>query len=144
MKSEEKIITMLEQIMATLDQNTATLNNHSKILNEHSGILNEHSEILKKHSKILNEHSEILEKHSQKHDHHTATLNEHGQILSALRIGQEHLQAEVEGIKLSSAKQFDSINEHIDEFTAQIEVLQNESWEHKTNIQRIKTTMGMG
>src|SRR5699024_6243940 len=47
------------------------------------------------HSKVLADHSAD---HSKKHDNHTATLREHGQILSALRTGQDHLKAEQEGI----------------------------------------------
>lgn len=115
MINEEKIVGMFEQIMGKLD--------------EHSGILNEHSGILNKHSGILNEYSGIL--------------NEHSQILSALRTGQEYLKAELDGMKISNAKEFGAIKGSQEGLKIDIKILKDESWEHKADIERIKNAIGM-
>ena len=115
MQKEDEIIGMLGQIMGKLDE----------------------------HSQILGKHSQILAGHSQQHENHTSTLKEHGQLLSALRTGQEYLKAELDGMKIANAKEFGSIKQRADEFNVHIELLRDESWTNKTDIQRVKNTMGM-
>ncbi|MGM8363889.1 hypothetical protein ACLIBG_00275 [Virgibacillus sp. W0181] len=127
MQMEEKIIGMLEQIMDTQGEHSQILDNHSKKLDEHT--------------QILSRHSEILDEHSRKHDNHESTLKEHGQLLTALRSGQEHLKAEIEGMKISDAKEFGNLKEQIKLNT---EMFRDELWVQKQDLYRIKNTMGMG
>ncbi|WP_188455160.1 hypothetical protein [Virgibacillus oceani] len=143
MQMEEKIIGMLEQIMSKQDDHSEILNGHSEMLNEHSKILNEHSKILNEHSNILNEHSKILGEHTQKLDNHDSQLKDHGQVLSAILTGQEYLKAEIDGMKVSNANEFGAIKGRMDDFFANFEVLRDETWKNKTDIQRIKNVMGM-
>src|SRR5690625_3895239 len=124
MEKEDQIISMLEKIMGTLDE-------HSQILAEHSKQHASHTATLKEHSQILIDHSRQHENHTLTLENHTSTINEHGQLLSALRTGQEHLKAEVEGMKISNAKEFGSLKQHRDEFTVQLEILRDESWKNK-------------
>lgn len=140
---EEKIAGMLETVLSRLDEHSRILNEHSRILNEHTQILNEHSQLLNEHTQILNKHSRILDEHSAKHDQHTSTLKEHGQMISALRTGQEYLKAEIEGMKISHTKEFDRVNKRFDEGFVQFQLLRDETWQNKSDIQRIKNTMGM-
>jgi DNA repair ATPase RecN len=122
MKDDTKIMYMLEQIIEKLDEQGRKLDEHGKKLDEHSKKLDEHSQKLDEHSKIL---------------------SEHGEILSALRFGQDHLKAEIDGIKVSNAKEFGALKEQVSEINAKTEVLRDESWKNKTDIHRIKTTIGM-
>src|SRR5699024_7191916 len=122
MQMEHKIIGMLEKIMTKQDKNSKKLDEHSKKLDEHTRILSEHS---------------------QKLDEHRTTLDEHGQILGALRVGQEHIKAEMDRIKVANAKEFSRVKEGMDDFSTNIELLREESWEHKNEIRRIKKTMGI-
>src|SRR5699024_1629875 len=121
MQMEHKIIGMLEKIMTKQDKNSKKLDEHSKKLDEHTRILSEHS---------------------QKLDEHRTTLDEHGQILGALRVGQEHIKAEMDRIKVANAKEFSRVKKGMDDFSTNIELLREESWEHKNEIRRIKKTMG--
>ena len=129
MNKEEQIIEMLGKIMNKQD--------------EHTQILNEHSKILGEHTKTLQEHSQILEDHSQVLENHSTQLNEHGQILTALRAGQEHLKAEFDGMKISKAKEFGSLKEEVNTSSINQELLRNDTWANKVDIQRIKKTLGM-
>ncbi|HLR80831.1 MAG TPA: hypothetical protein VK119_09700 [Bacillota bacterium] len=122
MQMEHKIIGMLEKIMTKQDKNSKKLDEHSKKLDEHTRILSEHS---------------------QKLDEHRTTLDEHGQILGALRVGQEHIKAEMDRIKVANAKEFSRVKKGMDDFSTNIELLREESWEHKNEIRRIKKTMGI-
>ncbi|MGP4108158.1 hypothetical protein [Virgibacillus sp. L01] len=70
-------------------------------------------------------------------------LEEHGQNLSALRSGQEHLKAELDGMKISNAKQFGSLKEDMGDLSAKVVLLRDESWENKKSIYRMQKTMGM-
>ena len=129
MNKDEEIISMLQKIIENQDK-------HSRILSEHSQILNEHSQILKGHSQILNEHS-------QKHDNHATQLKEHGQILSALRNGQEYLKAEIDQMKITNAKEFGSIKEQMNHISANQDLLREDVWQNKVDTHRIKNTLGM-
>jgi len=93
------------------------------------GRLDEHSQILGEHSKILGEHSQIL--------------GEHSQVLSSLRTGQEYLKAEIDGMKISNAKEFGAIKGSQEGLKIDIKILKDESWEHKADIERIKNAIGM-
>lgn len=115
MKNEERMIAMLEKIMDKQD---------------------EHSVILGEHGKILDEYREILGNHSSQ-------LEEHGQILTAVRSGQEHLKAELDGMKVSNAKEFGKLRKKVSDVSINQELLREETWENKVDIQRIKKTMGM-
>lgn len=84
----------------------------------------------------LDEHSQILGEHTQ-------ILGEHSQILSALRTGQEYLKAEIEGMKISNAKEFGSMKSGMDNIKIDIKILKDQSWENKADIERIKNKMGM-
>ncbi|RDW21465.1 hypothetical protein CWR48_03445 [Oceanobacillus arenosus] len=84
-----------------------------------------------------------LDEHSQKLDNHSTQLEEHGQILSALRTGQEHLKAEIDGMKLSNAKEFGGLKEEMSILSTNQELLRNDTWENKVDIHRIQKTMGM-
>lgn len=86
------------------------------------------------------EHSEKLDEHSQKLDTQESILKEHGQILTALRSGQEYLKAEIDGLKVSTAKEFGNLKEKMEMHT---EIFRDELWKQKEDIYRIKTTMGM-
>src|SRR5699024_689385 len=95
------------------------------------------------HSKVLADHSEILADHSKKHDNHTATLRENGQIWPALRTGQDHLKAEQEGMEIASAGEMSALREHMDKFMIHFDMLRDESWKNRADIQRLKNTLGM-
>jgi|SRR5690625_281207 len=115
MGQEEKIISMLEQIIGKQD--------------EHSGVLKEHSSILKEHS--------------QKHHQHTEQFKEHGQILSALQTGQEHLKAELEGMKKSNKSEFKELKEQISNVSTKEDLLQKDVWNNKVDIERLKNIIGI-
>jgi len=122
MQKEDQIIEMLGKIMSKQD---------------------EHSQLLNEHSKILNEHSVILSEHSQKLDKHSSQLKEHGQILTALRSGQEYLKAEIDGMKLANAKEFGELKEQISIISTNQELLREDTWANRVDITRIKKTMGL-
>src|SRR5699024_3444228 len=122
MQMEHKIIGILEKIMTKQEKNRKELDEHRK---------------------KLDEHKRILSKHSQKLNEHRTTLDEHGQILGALRVGQEHIKAEMDRIKVANAKEFSRVKKGMDDFSTNIELLREESWEHKNEIRRIKKTMGI-
>lgn len=146
MKSEELIVEMhgmLEKIMTTQEEHSQILQTHSVLLQEHGVLLQEHSVILQEHSVLLQEHSAILQEYSQILENHSSQLKEHGQILTALRSGQEHLKAEIDGMKISNAKEFGAWKEKNDSLSINQELLRNESWAQKIDIERIKKTMGM-
>ncbi len=114
-----------------------------EMLGEIKSKLDEHSQILKEHSQILNEHSQILGEHSQTLENHSSQLKEHGQILTALRAGQDHLKAEFDGMKLANAKEFGELKEEINTISINQELLRDDTWTNKVDIHRIKKTMGM-
>ena len=150
MTKDDQIIRMLKEIMSTLDSHTSILDDHTKKLDNHTNKLDSHTKKLDSHTKKLDDHTKKLDDHtkklddhSKKLDHHTLTLEEHGNMLSALRTGQEHLKAQIEGMKISNAKEFGKLNERMDTVSDHIELLRDESWEQKTDIHRIKKTMGM-
>jgi len=100
--------------------------------------------------KIISMLQKIMEKqdeHSQKHDNHATQFKEHGQILSALRTGQEYLKAEIDEMKLTNAeenaKKFEDIQEQLDQNSAKQDLLRDEVWQNKVDTHRIKNTMGM-
>jgi len=136
LEKADKIIDMLEEMNVKLD-------GHSKILADYSEILADHSKKHDSHTAMLQKHSEILAEHSKKHDNHTATLREHGQILSALRTGQDHLKAEQEGMEIASAGEMSALREHMDKFMIHFDMLRDESWKNRADIQRLKNTLGM-
>ncbi|PAV31126.1 hypothetical protein CIL05_00250 [Virgibacillus profundi] len=131
MQKEDQIIGMLEQILSKQD--------------EHSRILGEHSEKLDEHSKKLDEHTRILGEHSQKHDNHSTQFTEHSDILRALRTGQEHLKAEIDGMKISNAREFGTgtLKEENNTVSINLKLLRDEIWANRVDIARIKNTMGM-
>ena len=150
MNNEEQIIGMLQTIMKKQDDQGRTLDEHSGILKEHSTILKEHSTILKEHSGILKEHSATLEKHGsllekqgQTLENHSSQLEEHKQLLTALISGQEYLKAELDGFKISTAKEFGVLKSEVNTIAINQEILRNDTWTNKVDIQRIKKTMGM-
>ncbi|MEK3889301.1 hypothetical protein [Bacillus sp. FSL K6-3431] len=122
MKMEEEIMGMLKEIKSTLSD-------HTQILGEHSQILGEHTQILGDHSKILNEHSQ--------------RFIEHGQILGALKVGQEGLKAEMSELRLQNAKDFGEVKEQIKILEDSFEILKEETWTNKKDIRRVQRTMGM-
>ncbi|WP_087974146.1 hypothetical protein [Oceanobacillus rekensis] len=122
MEKEDQIIGMLEKILEKQDE-------HSRILEEHSTQLREHGILLKEHSVQLKEHS--------------TQLGEHGQILTALRSGQEYLKAEMDGMKIGNAKEFGTRIEENSPAAINQELIREETWAHKVDIQRIKKTLGM-
>lgn len=95
-----------------------------------TGLLEQILSKLDEHSKVLGEHSQIL--------------GEHFQILSALRTGQEYLKAEIDGLKVSNAKEFGTLKNNKGALEIDIKILKDQSWENKADIERIKNTMGMG
>ena len=150
MNNEEQIIGMLQTIMKKQDDQGRTLDEHSGILKEHSTILKEHSTILKEHSGILKEHSATLEKHGsllekqrQTLENHSSQLEEHKQLLTALISGQEYLKAELDGFKISTAKELGVLKSEVNTIAINQEILRNDTWTNKVDIQRIKKTMGM-
>ncbi|WP_106496240.1 hypothetical protein [Lentibacillus sp. Marseille-P4043] len=84
-----------------------------------------------------------MEGFEQKLEMQGETLKEHGQILRALRTGQEYLKAEVDGMKVSNAKEFGFLKEALDDHSVKLELVRDETWANKVDIHRIKTTMGM-
>jgi len=92
---------------------------------------------------ILHEIKGTLKEHSKKLDEHTETFKEHGQILRALRSGQESLKAEMSEMKLQNAKEFGEIKEQMKDMGASIDLLKEESWTNKKDIHRVKKTLGM-
>ncbi|MDY0394077.1 hypothetical protein ACFSMW_10215 [Virgibacillus halophilus] len=71
------------------------------------------------------------------------TLKEHGQMLRPLQTGQEHLKAEIDGIKLSNEREFSSLKESLAEHNIKLDLLHEDTWEHKVDIRRIKKTMAI-
>lgn len=129
MQMEEKIIGMLEEIMAKQDE-------HTKKLDEHSIKLDEHT-------KKLDEHTRKLDDHAIKLDNHDAKFEDHGQMLRALLSGQEHLKAELDGMKVGNAKEFGKLNDRMDGFDAELEVLRDDVWKNKTDTHRLKNLIGI-
>ena len=126
---EKQILALLQQLNDKVDKIGGTLEEHSAILKEHSAILNTHSDILEEHSTMLEQHGE--------------TLKEHGRILSALRTGQEFLKAEISEMRLQNAKEFGEIKEQLKSHEDSIEILEEENWNNKKNILRVKKTIGL-
>lgn len=122
MEKEDQIIGMLEQVMDKLEE-------HGKILGEHGDKLDEHTKILGEHGKELK-----LQR---------TQLTEHGQILNALMTGQEHLKSEMDGMRVSNAKEFGNLKEKIDNVATNQDLLREDTWENKVDIRRIKNTLGM-
>ncbi|MHA6250840.1 hypothetical protein [Oceanobacillus sp. CAU 1775] len=91
----------------------------------------------------LDEHSRMHEEHSRMLKEHTIQLKEHSQILNALSTGQEYLKAEFDGMKVSTAKEIGSVKEDNETLSINQELLRNEAWTNKVDIERIKKTMGM-
>ncbi|MUV36823.1 hypothetical protein JNUCC1_00627 [Lentibacillus sp. JNUCC-1] len=85
----------------------------------------------------------MLESILERLDTHGQQLHEHGQILTALRSGQEHLKAEVDGLTVSTAKEFGALKEQLAEQSASMAIMKDDIWKNRADIQRIKTTMGM-
>lgn len=143
MEKEDVIIEMLGKVMSKQDEHSVILNEHTQTLDQHTQILDQHTQTLKGHSIILNEHGKILRDHGHVLDNHSSQFKEHGQILSALRSGQDYLKAEFDGLKLTNAKEFGELKEQINTVSINQELLRNETWTNKVDIQRIKKTMGM-
>ncbi|MCD8511819.1 MAG: hypothetical protein LRY73_19515 [Bacillus sp. (in: Bacteria)] len=133
---EKLILEELREIKTILHDHTNKHEDHTKKLDEHTKKLDEHTKKLDEHTKKLDDHSQILHLHSE-------TLKEHGRMLSALRIGQEELKAELDGMKILNAKEFGEIKEQLKNTEASMEVLKDETFMNKKDIYRIKTTMGM-
>ncbi len=70
------------------------------------------------------------------------TLREHGQMLSALKTGQEELKAEIDSVKVQNAKEFSEIKDRLENLEASHDVLKDETWTNKKDIYRIKNTLG--
>ncbi|MYL46681.1 hypothetical protein GLV94_13605 [Virgibacillus halodenitrificans] len=122
MNKESEIISMLQSIIKTLD---------------------EHGRKLDKHDKRFESINKRLGTLKQTQDNQSATLQEHGQILTALRSGQEYLKAEMDGMKVSNAKEFGMIKNQLEDQSAKMEILKDETWSNKVDIHRIKNTMGL-
>jgi len=108
--------------------------------------MNNEEKIISMLQKIMekqDEHSQILDEHSQKHDNHAAQFKEHGQILSALRTGQEYLKAEIDAMKMTNAEKFGNMKEQISQISANQDLLREDIWQNKVDVHRIKNTMGM-
>lgn len=141
---------MLVKIMDKQDEHGRILNEHTEILNDHGRLLNEHSEMLHEHSKMLQEHNETLQEHGKvqgQHgqilENHSSQFSKHGQILRAIRSGQEHLKAELDGMKISNAKEIGELKEENETLAINQELLRNETWTSKVDVERIKKTLGM-
>ena len=164
MEKEDQIIAMLEKQGATLEKHTQilaghgkmlerqgkTLDSHGKMLESHSKMLESQGETLDGHGKMLESQGETLDGHGKMLDSHSKMLEsqgnkleEHSQILTALRSGQEHLKAELDGLKVSTAKEFGNLREELSETNARLEVSHEDIWNNKVDIKRIKRTMGM-
>lgn len=116
MENEERMIAMLEKIMDKQDE-------HSEILGEHGRLLGEHGRLLGEHGKILGEYREILGNHSSQ-------LEENGHILKAVRSGQEHLKAELDGMKISNAKEIGEMKKEGKTVSINQKLLRDETWEN--------------
>ncbi|SDY32355.1 hypothetical protein SAMN05421736_101956 [Evansella caseinilytica] len=132
-----------------LESHTEKLDEHGRILESHTEKLDEHGRILEMHTEKLDEHGRILEMHGEKLDSHAVklelqneTLKEHGKILSALRTGQEEIKAELDGMKVKNAKDYGKIQEQLTHAEANIEVLKDDNWRNKTDICRLKMSLG--
>lgn len=71
--------------------------------------MNKEDQIIEMLGKIMDKQEE----HSQKLEHHTSQLGEHKQLLTALRSGQEHLKAELDGLRISTAKEFGELRAEV-------------------------------
>ncbi|HHW36140.1 MAG TPA: hypothetical protein GXX18_02380 [Bacillales bacterium] len=127
---------MEKQILELLQQMDKKLTVQGQTLEKHTQILTEHSRILGEHSRILGEHGQILEKHS-------LVLADHGQLLNALRHGQESLKAEISELRLQNAKEFGEVKEQIKNIEISNELLKEDNWNNKKDIRKIQRTMGM-
>ena len=134
---------MLVKIMDKQDEHGKILNEHTEILNDHGRLLNEHSQMLQEHNETLQEHGKVQGQHGQILENHSSQFSEHGQILRAIRSGQEHLKAELDGMKISNAKEIGELKEENETLAINQELLRNETWTSKVDVERIKKTLGM-
>ncbi|RYG71933.1 hypothetical protein EU245_12435 [Lentibacillus lipolyticus] len=91
----------------------------------------------------LDKHDKQFHAIQQKLEEHSTTLKEHGQMLTALRSGQEYIKAELDGFKVSSAKDVGELKDQLSDQSAKMDILKDETWSSKVDIHRIKSTMGM-
>lgn len=114
-----------------------------EMLQEQKEMIQANSQLLQEHSRILKEHIGILKEHSQKLDSHSRQLDEHGQLLRALQSGQETLKAELDGFKKSATEESGNLKQEQIHTNTKIDVLYNDTWANKVDIQRVKNSMGM-
>ncbi|WP_217588258.1 hypothetical protein [Lentibacillus saliphilus] len=86
---------------------------------------------------------ETQDKQGKTLETHGQMLEELGQILTALRAGQEHPKVELDDLKSATAKKLDDIKEQMSDQSASIAILKEDVWSSKVDIHRIKTTMGI-
>lgn len=136
MEKEDKIIGMLEAITERLD----SMDKRFDDIDARFGEVDKRFDGM---DSRFSEADKRMEGFEQKLEMQGETLKEHGQILRALRTGQEHLKAEIDGMKISNAKEFGSLKEALDDHSVKLELVREDTWANKVDIHRIKTTMGM-
>lgn len=82
--------------------------------------------ILEQINHKLDEHSLKLDNHSKKLDEHGKRLDEQQSILVALRSGQEHLKAEIDGMRMDNAKEFGHIKKELNNLNLNFSVLRDD------------------
>lgn len=129
MEKTDKMFDMLEQIISKLDNHESMLKKQDTLLQNQGSKLQDQSALLRDQDTKLQDHGSILQDHSQ--------------MLRALQSGQEHLKAELDGMKVSNAKEFAAIKKEQGNISAKFELLREDSWINRQDIHRIKNTMGM-
>ncbi|MGY0691472.1 hypothetical protein ACW2QC_01620 [Virgibacillus sp. FSP13] len=150
MEKEDQIIGMLEAITERLDSMDKRFDGidvrFGEVDKRFDGIDGRFGEVDKRFDGMDSRFGEVdkrMEGFEQKLEMQGETLKEHGQILRALRTGQEYLKAEIDGMKVSNAKEFGSLKEVLDDHSVKLELVRDDTWANKVDIHRIKTTMGM-
>ncbi|WP_164667767.1 hypothetical protein [Virgibacillus doumboii] len=143
MEKEDKIIGMLESITERIGGIDKRLDGMDKRFDGIDNRLDGMDKRFDSMDKRLDGMDGRMDNFEQKLEMQGETLKEHGQILRALQSGQEYLRAEIDGMKISNAKEFSSLNEALDDHSIKLELVREDTWANKVDIHRMKTTMGM-
>ncbi|MFU0789281.1 hypothetical protein JNUCC74_16095 [Cerasibacillus sp. JNUCC 74] len=79
----------------------------------------------------LDEQGRKLDEDNLKLDEHGKRFEEQQSILVALRSGQEHLKAEIDGMRMDNAKEFDHIKKELNNVNLNFSVLRDDVWANK-------------
>lgn len=157
LQNEDKIIGMLEGITNRLDgmdQQFKEVDSRLGQIDKRFGEIDKRFDQIDKRFEQIDQRMDRMDQRfeqmdkrmdgfDQKLELQGETLKEHTHMLSALQTGQTHLKAELDGMKVANEKKFSSFGESLEDHSAKLEVVRDDTWTNKIDIHRIKTTMGM-